>query len=133
MGGFTALLAAARTDVAVAISFYGGGVVSPREGIGFTPFVEELQRVTIPVLCFFGEQDTHIPPSDVDAIRRALDASGAAHEVVVYSGAGHAFFCDARSAYHPSSAADAWRRTLDWLRQVLIERANRHDGTRPEQ
>jgi carboxymethylenebutenolidase len=119
MGGFTALLAAAHTDVAVAIAFYGGGVVRARQGIGFTPFVDDLRRVTMPVLCLFGDQDTQITMTDIDAIRDALDESEAAHDIVVYPGAGHAFFCDARAAYHPPSAADAWRRTLDWLHETL--------------
>jgi carboxymethylenebutenolidase len=119
MGGFTALLAAAHTDIAVAVSYYGGGVVRPREGIGFTPFVDQLPRVTIPVLCFFGDQDAQIPLTDVEAIRQTLGASGAVHEIVIYPGAGHGFFCDVRAAYHPSSAADSWRRTLDWLQTTL--------------
>lgn len=36
-------------------------------------------------------------------------------QVVRYPGAGHAFHTEGRDAYHPKSAEDAWKRTLDWL------------------
>lgn len=118
MGGYTSLLAACRTDVRTAISFYGGGVVRPREGIGFTPIVDELPRITAPVLCFFGDHDPQISADDIAAIRTALETSGARHEIVVYPGAVHAFFNDVRpAAYNPSATADAWRRTREWLRK----------------
>jgi carboxymethylenebutenolidase len=79
------------------------------------PLLAEADRIGAPILCLFGGEDKGIPPEDVTAIRARLEALPVAHEVVVYPGAGHAFFCDARPAYHAESARAAWTRTLDWL------------------
>jgi carboxymethylenebutenolidase len=51
-----------------------------------------------------------IPQPQVDAIRKALADAGTRHEVVVYDGADHGFFCDLRATYHEASARDAWER-----------------------
>jgi carboxymethylenebutenolidase len=51
-----------------------------------------------------------IPQPQVDAIRSALADAGVRHEVVVYDGANHGFFCDQRDTYHEASARDAWER-----------------------
>ena len=42
-----------------------------------------------------------------------------ATEVVRYPEAGHGFHRDGSAAYHAESAADAWRRTLDWFARYL--------------
>jgi carboxymethylenebutenolidase len=40
--------------------------------------------------------------------------------VKIYSGADHAFFNDQRpEVYNADAAADAWQRTIDFLRQHL--------------
>ena len=119
MGGFGAFLAACRTDVATAVCFYGGGIARGRPGSGRTPLLDEAKRITTPVLCLFGEKDTAIPLEDVEAIRRRLEELGETHEVLVYPGAGHGFFCEERSSYDESAAKDAWRRTKEWLGQSL--------------
>jgi carboxymethylenebutenolidase len=37
------------------------------------------------------------------------------HEVIVYPGAGHGFFCDERASFKSDAADDAWTRTVQWL------------------
>jgi carboxymethylenebutenolidase len=115
VGGLAAFIGACRLDPAATVSFYGGGIVRERPQLRFEPVIGEAARIGAPILCLFGAEDKGIPPADVEAIRRALGALPVAHEVVVYPGAGHAFFCDQRPAYHAPSAADAWRRTVAWL------------------
>ncbi len=119
VGGFAAFLGACRLDPAATVSFYGGGIVRERPQFKLRPVLGETERIRRPILCLFGAEDRGIPPEDVAAVRAKLDALTAPHEVVVYPGAGHAFFCDARPAYHPESARDAWRRTLEWLGRHL--------------
>ena len=115
VGGFMAFLAACRTDVATAVCFYGGGIVNPREGLKLEPLLTEAANIKVPVLCLFGDKDASIPASDVDAIRSRLGMQPRQHEVVVYAGAEHGFFCDERAAFKPEAAADAWQRTVKWL------------------
>ncbi|HEY6866826.1 MAG TPA: dienelactone hydrolase family protein [Candidatus Eisenbacteria bacterium] len=115
VGGLAAFIAACRLAPDATVSFYGGGIARPRPQFKLQPVLREARGIRAPILCLFGAEDQGIPPEDVAAIRDALDGIQAAHEVVVYPGAGHAFFSDARPSYHAPSAADAWRRTLDWL------------------
>lgn len=117
VGGFAAFLAACRLDPAAVVSFYGGGIVRARTGLAMTPLLDEADGIRAPLLGLFGAEDGGIPPADLAAIRARL--AGADHEVVVYEGAKHAFFCDARPAYHPAAAAAAWTRTLDWFARHL--------------
>ena len=122
VGGFAAFLGACRLAPAATVAFYGGGIVRPRPQLRIHPVLDEADRIKAPLLCLFGADDKGIPPEDVEAIRRRLDEIGGGHEVVVYPGAGHAFFCDRRPAFEPNAATDAWRRTLDWLaRHVRAE------------
>lgn len=115
VGGFASLLAPTKLNLNGAISFYGAGVVRPREGIKLTPFVEELSQVKCPLLMFFGEEDVSIPESDRFEIRRVLDENHVPHELFVFGGADHGFFCDERKTFHPESAARAWKKTLSWM------------------
>lgn len=117
LGGFAAFLAACRLPVATAVSFYGAAIARQRPGGTLTPLLGEAERIQVPILLFFGDQDQAIARSDVEAIEGRLAELGKEHEVVVYPGAGHAFFCDQRQSYVAPAATDAWTRTLDWLKQ----------------
>jgi len=115
VGGFMAFLAACRADVATAVCFYGGGIVNRREGLKLEPLLSEADRIKVPVLCLFGEKDASIPLAEVEAIRKRLAMQPREHEVHVYPGAEHGFFCDERGSYKADAADDAWRRTVEWL------------------
>jgi carboxymethylenebutenolidase len=115
VGGFMAFLAACRTDVATAVCFYGGGIVNPREGLKLEPLLAEADNMKVPVLMLFGDKDSSIPMSDVEAIRKRLDMQARQHEVIVYPGAEHGFNCDERASFHAQASKDAWNRTIKWL------------------
>lgn len=117
VGGFVSFLGACRVGVHAAVSFYGGGIVEARPGLQMEPVLDEASSLRGPILCLFGADDPSIPPAHVQAIRERLSQVGGAHEVVVYEGASHAFFCDERASYKADAAADAWLRTLAWLRR----------------
>ncbi len=119
MGGFTAFLAACRTDVKTSVCFYPGGLVSVRPIFKLTPLVGDIARVGAPLLLIFGEEDPAIPPAHVEQLRAELKGRDKVHEIVVYPGAGHGFFCEQRASYRPDAAADAWTTSLDWLRARL--------------
>lgn len=111
LGGSLALLLAAKTPrVAAVVSFYGGRF----------PDETDLRQISDPLLLFYGGRDHGIPPEQIAANRAALERHGIVHEIVVYDGAGHAFFNDSRpSAYDAEAAADAWQRTLTFFDRYL--------------
>jgi carboxymethylenebutenolidase len=119
MGGWAAVLASIELPLAGAVSFYGGGLVKPRQGIGFTPLVDRLGSVRCPLLLVFGGKDASIPPEDIAALGGGLKSAGKEHEIEVYPDGGHGFFCEDRAVYHPASADAAWTRTTAWLKRRL--------------
>jgi carboxymethylenebutenolidase len=110
IGGHAAYFAAATAPVKATASFYGGGIAT--FGQGGTPTVTRSKDIKGKIICFFGGNDQMIPPAQVETIKQALQAGHVAHEVVVYDGASHAFFCDVaeRGSFVPAAAADAWER-----------------------
>jgi carboxymethylenebutenolidase len=119
VGGFAAFLAACRLPVASAVAFYPGGLVQRRPGLLLEPLLAEAETMRAPLLLIFGADDASIPPADIAAVGAHLAALGKRHEVEVFPGAGHGFFCEARAAFHPQAAAQAWSRSLAWLSATL--------------
>jgi carboxymethylenebutenolidase len=111
MGGALSLFAACRNpDVGACIVFYG---VHPN-------IKPDLTALKAPVLGIFGGDDTTTPPAAVAELDRQLSAAGKRHEFHTYAGAKHAFFNDhRREVYDPKAAADAWNKTLTFLRREL--------------
>lgn len=118
MGGRIAFLVALRRALGAAVCFYGGGIVTPTHAL-WPPLVGEAASLRTPWLGLFGDRDPIIPVEDVERLRAALATAPVPAEVVRYADAGHGFFCDARPAYRPASAEDAWRRTLAWLERHI--------------
>ena len=58
-------------------------------------------------------------PDVVADLDRRLTAHGKRHEFHTYANAQHAFFNDTRESYDAKAAADAWNRTLAFLRREL--------------
>jgi carboxymethylenebutenolidase len=119
MGGWASMLAACELPIAAAISFYGGGLVHPRPGIGFTPLIDRLGSIRCPVLLVYGAKDAGIPPEDVSAVQSRLASLNKDHEVEVYPEGGHGFFCEDRSVYDRASAEASWQRSTVWLASKL--------------
>jgi carboxymethylenebutenolidase len=116
-GGGVALLAGATRDLAVSITFYGGGIDTARFGL---PALTDLARsLTTPWLGLYGAMDPSIPEAQLPALDAAAHASGQPTELICYPDAGHGFFCEERESYNPEVSVDAWRRTLEWLDKYL--------------
>ncbi len=116
-GGHVTYRAACVLPIAAAASFYGGGIAGT--GGPGPATVDLTPGIRGRILCFFGENDGYIPPPAVDKIRTELAAAGVRHEVIVYPGVGHGFFCDERGDYSETAASDAWRRVKDLFRSEL--------------
>jgi carboxymethylenebutenolidase len=117
MGGSVALATAVRRQLGAAVTFYGGGVTQGR--FGYPPLLELAPELRTPWLGLFGDRDQSIPVEDVEALAGAAAKASVATEVERYPEAGHGFHRDGSAAYHAESAADAWRRTLDWFARYL--------------
>ncbi|MEJ2513625.1 MAG: dienelactone hydrolase family protein [Gammaproteobacteria bacterium] len=99
----TALMLPTRLDAAVI--YYGRLVTDPAE----------LAPLQMPILGIFGGQDQGIPVESVRAFESALEELGKDAEIVIYPEADHAFANPSGRRYDPDAAADAWRRTLNFL------------------
>jgi len=119
IGGHMTYLTACETDVAAAASFYGGGIALPQGPGGKPSTIGRTPKIRGKLVCLFGEKDALIPRSQVDAIRASLANAGVAHEVIVYPGADHGFFCDQRATYQKEAAEDAWKRVKTLFRERL--------------
>ncbi len=75
-------------------------------------------KITAPVLAFYGGKDTDISADDVEAFETEMKRAGREVEMRTYRNADHAFFNDTRpGVYDEKASADAWRRTLDFLKR----------------
>ncbi len=119
IGGHKNYLTACETDVVASASFYGGGIAAPEGPGGQASTIGRTGNLRGRILCLFGEQDSLIQKDQVDAIRAALVAGGKKHDVVVYPGADHGFFCDQRATYHKEAASDAWERVKAMFAEEL--------------
>jgi carboxymethylenebutenolidase len=119
VGGHMTYLTACETDIAAAASFYGGGIAAPEGMGGKASTIGRTPKIRGKIVCLFGEKDGYIPLSQVDEIKTALTRAGTRHEVVVYPGADHGFFCDQRGTYQKAAADDAWRRVKQLFREEL--------------
>jgi carboxymethylenebutenolidase len=81
---------------------------------------ESLKKINASILGLFGGQDRGIPPADVKKFEQSLKQMGKKVEVVIYPDAGHAFENpNNKDGYRPDDAADAWKRTVNFLADTL--------------
>jgi carboxymethylenebutenolidase len=107
-GSYSFALAAADSRIRGAIPFYG----TPPESA-------ELAHLDCPVLALYGAEDERLITGLPDVTRRMHDA-GVQFVSHVYPDAGHAFFNDSNPVvYRPEVAADAWTRSIEFLRGTL--------------
>jgi len=79
-----------------------------------------LKKINAPILGLFGAQDRGIPPADVRKFGETLDQMGKKIEIKIYDDAGHAFENpNNKDGYREADAADAWKRTVDFLAMTL--------------
>ena len=118
MGGRMALLAAGSLGGFCGVIDYYGGSVARAWGDGPTPF-DGLRNIHCPVIGFFGNEDRHPSPDDVNQIDAELTRWGTEHEFHRYDGVGHGFQNPAHDSPQERAAAeDAWEKTLVFLRRI---------------
>ncbi|HEY6102541.1 MAG TPA: dienelactone hydrolase family protein [bacterium] len=106
-GGMTWRLATANADLRAAAPYYGAN-----------PPLEDVPKIKAAVLAIYGGLDERIN-AGIPAVRAAMQKANVTHEIVVYPGAGHAFFNDTGGNYDATSARAAWDRTVAWFEKYL--------------
>jgi carboxymethylenebutenolidase len=125
-GGRQSVLAACNLDLDAAVDCYGAFVTGvPPEGwpLKVTNLVDQLPRLSAPLLGLFGEEDRTPSPEHVAELDDALTRLGKPHEFHTYQDAGHAFFAVDRPGYRPAAAVDGWERVGAFFATHLSEGA----------
>ena len=111
MGGALSLYTATKNPkIGACVVFYGGHPnVKP-----------DLPNLHAPMLGLYAERDGFVTPTIARELERKLKDLGKEVEVKIYPDADHAFFNDSRpEVYKADAAADAWQRTVEFLRKNL--------------
>ncbi len=117
-GRQTWLLAAALPEVKAGVAWYGR-LVGATNALQTLHAVDVVGKLNGPVLGLYGEKDTGIPLTTVDAMKAALATGNAAakqSEFVIYPDAPHAFHADYRPSFRQAAAQDGWKRCLEWFK-----------------
>ncbi|MEO8464605.1 MAG: dienelactone hydrolase family protein [Gammaproteobacteria bacterium] len=80
---------------------------------------DQLGKLRLPILGFFGSEDKSIPVHDVQNFRTTLNDLGKNAEVLIMIGADHGFANPSGRNYNAQSAAEAWAKTLEFLKHNL--------------
>lgn len=112
-GGQAAVLSSSGDSrIRATVIYYGTPITDPAR----------LKNMTAPVLGIWGEEDQSIKVADARTFEQALESQGTSAEFHYYEGAGHAFANPTRGdAYRPQATADAWQKTLAFLRAQLVQ------------
>ena len=101
-------------DALTCIGAATAGIDSAVSFCGFPAARVSIAATCPSILIFFGENEAVCSVADAQAWAEQQRTDGVGDtDVVVYPGAGHAFFNDTREdVFHAPSATDAWNRTL---------------------
>jgi carboxymethylenebutenolidase len=110
MGGALSLYAASKnSNIGACVVFYG-----------IHPNVKpDLPNLQAPVLGNYAENDAYVTPDIARQLEQQLKTLGKEVDFKIYPGTDHAFFNDTRpEVYNAQAAADAWQRTIQFLRSA---------------
>lgn len=109
-GGYSLDVALLEPTLAATVINYGHLSTDPAE----------MKKINAPILGSFGGKDGGITPDDVTKFQQALTQLGKKNEIKIYPDAGHGFENpNNKQGYRPEDAADASKRTLDFLSDTL--------------
>jgi len=109
-GGYSLDVALLEPTLAATVINYGHLATEPAN----------LKKINAPILGNFGGQDGGITPEDVKKFQQALTELGKKNDIKIYPDAGHAFENpNNKQGYRADDAADAWKRTTDFLAKTL--------------
>lgn len=110
LGGSLAYEVAVAGEPAVAVCYYGSGIAGR---------LDQVNRISCPVLFHFGREDSYIPLEAAERVCAAADQREG-WECHIQPGAGHAFDNhEAPMFSRPDAAARAWEITREFLARNL--------------
>ena len=109
LGGKLAFLTAARTDVDVAVAYYG---------VGMEEHKDEASNVQIPLMFHMAELDSYAPAEARDALIAAFEGNPNA-TFHIYQGQDHAFAREEGEHYDKPSAKLAYGRTIEHFHRAI--------------
>src|SRR5713226_3818014 len=120
MGGtFTLIMGARRPDAIAAGAIYYGfpvnGRPSPTRPLSA---IDEVSRITAPMIGFWGDQDAGVGMDNVEKLRQEMQRLNKDFTCTVYPGAGHGFMAR-RSEPDTAAAEDAWPKMLQFFDKTL--------------
>lgn len=110
MGGAQSLLLAVSGEELSATVIYYGRLITDED---------QLATIRWPVLGIFAEKDDHITVPMVKDFENSLNKLGVKNEIYEYPNVGHAFARPNWQNSAPVEAADAWAKTLAFLKENL--------------
>ena len=102
-------LNSSENPLAATIVYYGRPVTD----------TASLSSISWPILGIFGDQDQAITVESVRQFASALNASSITNEIYLYENVGHAFANPSGDNYASKETADAWQKTIGFLRTHL--------------
>ena len=122
-GGRHAFLAACTVEgFDAAVDCWGGGVsMTPEQLSPARPAapIDYTERLSIPLLGIFGNEDRSPTREDVDLLEARLKAAGKQYEFHRYDGAGHGIWYYDKPMYRQEAAMDSWNKVLDFFDRYL--------------
>jgi carboxymethylenebutenolidase len=98
-----------ENPLAASVLYYGRPVTD----------ASSLSKIKWPVLGIFGDKDQSIPAESVKQFASTLNSSNITNEIYLYKGVGHAFANPSGDNYAPHETADAWQKTLSFLKRYV--------------
>lgn len=122
-GGRHAFLAACTVEgLDAAVDCWGGGVVAKPEDLSparpVAP-IDYAEKLDIPLLGIFGNEDFSPTPADVDTLEERLKKLGKDYEFHRYDGAGHGFWYYHTPMYRQEQAMDSQEKVYAFLEKHL--------------
>lgn len=109
-GGWTLKAALSMPDKIDAANIYYGRLVTD---------AEKLDKIDMPILGIFGEEDEGIPPEKVRRFETVLDSLGKDASIHIYEAADHAFANPSGNSYNEEAAQDAWKKTVAFFERHM--------------
>ncbi|TDR85264.1 dienelactone hydrolase family protein [Enterovirga rhinocerotis] len=110
LGGRIALLGGIREPVDAVVAYYG---------VKLDRHLDELPKLSVPALIYFGADDPWIPGETVDAVQ-AIYSDHPNVEFFRYPETGHAFAREGYEPYRPDAAKLAEQRALELFGKAIV-------------